>query len=387
MFPRHGEQPRPQPTQPDPVRSALHQAHLRSPVLVAKTLRDVDGPPRLYRYVKAFAMGPAMLNKAKPFDQICFNLSADDLNTIPGTVASTIPGERPVRHLDTNSQTYRLRCVTMPPSGFPDEKTWLEGDCVWPDCFFMDCNGVMLETRRKLHHGKYLPIDLTTYLQEGLNVLTVCINRMSNDQSPFNFALAVEVVGVMSHEEILHGLKQLSAEDSIEAIKRSLSGSDDDDDIAITSSNTHIKIVDPYYGDRLVTTPVRGSECKHRDVFDLETFLANCKREQPGWPTVVDTWKCPICRGDVRPHTLLVDGFIVDARRELIRKAQTDTKAIIVNEDGTWAAKEEERSGVRSDSLEREERSDSIMNSASKGNARGSAPPKWKKVVEVIELD
>lgn len=53
------------------------------------------------------------------------------------------------------------------------------------------------------------------------------------------------------------------------------------------------------------------------------------------------------------------------------------TRAVVVNEDGTWVPKVEERKGVRSPNVEREERGDS---------ARGSAP-RERGEVEVIELD
>ncbi len=78
-------------------------------------------------------------------------------------------------------------------------------------------------------------------------------------------------------------------------------------------------------------------------------------------------------RGDARPQTLLVDGFIVHVRKELLEKSLTATRAIVVEEDGLWKAKEEEKTGVRSDSLEREEAVTTTTTT--------------KKVIEIVELD
>ena len=236
---------------------------------------------------------------------------------------------------------------------------------------YLEFNGVKLEPRRKLHHNRCLPIDLTTYIKSGENELTVIVNRMSTDTRPFEYALAVEVVGVVRHQMITDNLRFIKSQDSLDAIKKSLSAINEDDDIAITSSNLTIKLFEPYANSKIFDTPVRGAACLHKDCFDLETFLRMCKRDRPGWPTIVDCWRCPICRGDVRPHTLVSDGFLVKVRNELAEKKLLDTRAIVVEPDGSWRPKEEERTGVRSPSLEREERD----------------AAKAKKVVEVIEID
>jgi hypothetical protein len=85
----------------------------------------------------------------------------------------------------------------------------------------------------------------------------------------------------------------------------------------------------------------------------------------------------------VRPQTLLVDGFLVEVRKELERKGMLTTRAIVVEGDGRWTAKEEEKSGVRSESPERDERVDSIMGS---GRGKGSSMPP-KKAPEIVVLD
>lgn len=280
--------------------------------------------------------------------------------------------------LDPSSLTYRLRCIAIPPQGIPDERTWMQADTVWPDALFLDLNGEMLETRKKLHHGRNLPIDLTPHIRPGGNLLRLFINRVSNDTRPFAYAIAAEVVGVKTHEDITWSLTHIRSEDSMEAIKQSLcagSSSDNDDGFAITSSNLTISLFDPYSGDRMVKTPVRGSGCLHKDCFDLEIFLSMCKRTHPDGPTVVDCWRCPICRGDVRPQTLVTDEFLVEVLAELKRKGLSSTRAIVVDQDGSWRPKADEQTGVRSPSLEREEGTDLQVKESG------------RKVSEIIELD
>lgn len=290
-----------------------------------------------------------------------------------------------MRLLSETSRTYRLRCCALPAQGFPNENAWVVADTVWPESLFLELNGRMLEMRRPLHHKKYLPVDLTAFLRSGTNELKAIINRISTNTAPYNYALAVEAVGVISHSTLLTNLENeqsISAETTKASIQKSLAGTstdatDDDDDLAIVSTSMTIKLFDPFSGSRIFSTPVRGKCCPHKDCFDLETFLSQCKRDRPGMPTVVDCWRCPLCRGDVRPSELVKDEWLVGVRAELDRMWQLDTRAIVVEADGSWKVKVEEKTGVRSASLEREERSSSAANGVEKA----------KSAIEVIELD
>ena len=375
-FPHENEQPRAQPTQPETARTALHHAHLRSPTI--GPLQAEPDAHRLYRYVVAYALSPRKVNKDVAIHKMNFRVPKHTIDRIPATLPSPAAGEPPVRMLDETSQTFRLRCVAFPASGFPDETAWVRADNAWPESLYVELNGQALEPRRKLQHGRYLPIDLTEHITGDENELRTMVNRTSTDTRPFEYAIAVEIVGVLTHQSITANLPMIAASDSAAAIKQSLSGIDSDDDVAITSSNLTIKLFDPYSGSKIFDTPVRGLSCAHRDCFDLETFLGICKRQNPGWPTVVDCWRCPLCRGDARPQMLVVDGFLVEVRKELAERNQLDTRAIVVETGGSWKPKVEERTGVRSASLECEERSTSARKSAS------AAP---KKVPEVIEVD
>lgn len=356
-FPTLAEIPRAQLTHPDPSRCALHQAHLRSPNLILAELKQ--DAPRLYRFVTGYAIVPATIKKRAPIQIAHFEISDDSFDKIAKTIPAPANSGKPnTRVISEDSLMYRLRCCAIPATGFLTESSWVIADCFWPESLSFELNGVQLYTRRKLHYGRYLPIDVTSYVNRGINKLKVFLNRPLSDKRKFDFALAVETIGVTSHDTIKDGLGRVSAQDSLATIKKALSEGgtvDNEDEIAVTSSNITISVVEPLSQSRLVDLPVRGASCLHKDAFDLEVFLSMCKRIEPEWPTIVDCWRCPLCRGDVRPQTLIVDEFLVNVRNELQKRGLTDTKAIVVEADGSWKPKKDERTGVRSASLEREE--------------------------------
>ena len=102
---------------------------------------------------------------------------------------------------------------------------------------------------------------------------------------PFKFALAFKIVTVKTHEDTITNIRQPTACDPIAAIKTSLStGSGDDGDIVITSSNMIISTFDRIDCDRLVQNPVRGLNCLPRACFDFDPFISTAKQEQLNCP-------------------------------------------------------------------------------------------------------
>lgn len=293
-----------------------------------------------------------------------------------------LPGEPGVRVLKEDSILCRLRCSkVLPGQGFDTESSWVTADNIWPEDVSFELNGIFLEARRKLHFGRYLPIDVSPYLRPGDNLLNVY--SLPNKRDSTIYVVAIEMIAVVSHASIIASTPTISSAESLAAIKQSLAGdTDDDDELAMTSSNLTIPLFDPFRADRICETPVRGSACLHRECFDLETFLLQCRREQPGFPCVPDCWRCPICKGDVRPQTLVKDGFLTQVRQELQERGLLETRAIVVEADGSWKPRvEAQATGVRSASLEREEAAAAAAKTAS-GVGKGK-----QKVVEVIELD
>ncbi|KAJ9646509.1 hypothetical protein H2199_002558 [Coniosporium tulheliwenetii] len=341
LLPTTGE-PRPQPTHPDSAVSALHQAHLRSPILRPKQ-GDWEANNPLYQYVKSFAMPPRPVVPSQPIQSWSFTVATEDFSLIPRDVLSR-DGSPPSRIIGEDSVTYRLRCSKISDQ-VQGESTWVISDNTMPSYFYPQINGKPLQIRRKLQHGKDLPIDVTPYIRAGHNLLAVFVNRTADEPSPTAYAFAVEAIGLKSHDNIKQDCltsRLIPSEQSLASIKASLCDTPDDDgDIVVVSSTLSINLFDPFSASKIFDIPVRGQSCLHRDCFDLETFLETRKRSQPGWPSAVDEWRCPLCKADVRPQSLVVDGFLVDVRAKLADQGLLNTRSIIVEADGSWRPKPE----------------------------------------------
>ncbi|KAK6438745.1 hypothetical protein LTR95_005043 [Oleoguttula sp. CCFEE 5521] len=373
LYPGQHDAPKSLPVRPDTARVALHQVHLLSPICGPMELPKGSQP--LYRHVVSYAVTPTKLVPTVSSQTLSFDLTETDIAKIAKTEHAIAPGGLASRILREGDHLYRLRCSEIPKGGFQTENAWVTADNTWPASMSVRLNEQWLETRGKLHHGRHLPVDLSQMVRACSNTLSIHLARTANDLGKFDYAVAIEVVTVSIHAAIINGVTYLSSADSLACIKRPLSGplgtQTSDDDLVLTSSTLTINLFDPFTADRIFATPVRGNACLHRDCFDLETFLGQCQREKPGYPCMVDCWRCPICKADVRPQSLVKDGFLVEVREKLERLGKLDTRAIIVEADGGWRAKVEERTGVRSPSMEVE--------------SAGAAAE--KRVVEIIELD
>lgn len=350
LFPPRGSI-RAQPSQPNPTQSALHQAHLRSPILKPEQGTPESGPKVLYQFVKGFAIFPTMLTANSPTQLWKFKVSEKDVKTIPKDQPGEL-GEPPTRVIGELTQTYRLRSIKWTSPRAPDESAWMAAENSWLPYTYFKLNEHILHPRKKLHNGKDLPIDLTPHLKEGENSLQIAVMHQIPNRAPLNCALAIEIVGVKSHEEIKQDcfrMNRIPTEQVKAAIKTSLAGLDGDDEIAIVSSNISINLFDPFSACRIFDVPVRGRECLHHDCFDLQTFLQTRRRKQPTWPTAVDEWKCPLCKADVRPQNLMVDGFMEEVRAKLSEQNMLDTRTIVVEQDGSWKPKPEiiDKSGIQ----------------------------------------
>lgn len=329
----------PQPAHPDYRRSALHQAHLRSPVLVPKR---PDNPASaasndLYRRVAGFALPPHRLT-TKPVQEISFQLPPQTISRLLKVKLSR-DGDPPLGEIDTNSLMLRLRCCEVAPSQpLPAENQWVLLDGSWPLQAYFAINKTPLEPRRKLHHGKYLPIGLTHCIGSETNKLVVRVNRSKYDKSPFNYAVAVEVVGFASRNNIIEAcMKHLVAPEQIlDSIKKSLTSHDDD---LIVQSNLTLHLYEPFSNAKTFDIPVRSKDCLHKQAFDLDVFLET--RLDKNRISKVDAWKCPICKADSRPQSLIVDGFLMTVRETLAARNMLNTRAINVESDGSWTPVQE----------------------------------------------
>ena len=328
----------PQQRQANPARFGLHQAHLRSPLLRAKSADQ-----KLYQYVKSFLKAPVRVSDAGyKIEKWTFNLTRDEFERIPKNVPNTA-GAPPIRTIDERSRLLRLRCVKWTAEA-PDEHTWATADTSWIRYSYFKFNGQTLQQRKKLHHGKDLPMDMSPFVKEGENTVEIAVMRQRKDENYREYLVAIEVLGFKSHASITKDCQEsnhISAPTVLERIRQKLFPSDDDDEIAVVESNLTINLFDPFSASKICDIPVRGRACLHYDCFDLDTFLQT--REKKGDATAADQWKCPICNCDARPQHLVVDGFLENVRSKLYGQGLQNTRAIIVAQDGSWKPKAEVR--------------------------------------------
>jgi len=396
----------PHPIQPlNADMTALHQAHIRSPILLAvdslpSDMAQDEPASRFYQAVRGFIFDPKKISPNTPLSKFEFTVPVSDLPLLPNDILSRNgqPPTRPFRR-DGGTLQYRLRCVQMKrlETKCPLSE-WVVHDTVWPESTSLDINQHHLEIRRKNHHGKDLPVDITPFVRRsGPNLgnrITMSIIKGRSKMKEFSYFLGVEVIEILQHTQILDMCyhRRIPADYILNNIKKSLAGSpDNDDDLAMVVSDLSIDLADPFTA-RIFEVPVRGSSCLHRECFDLETWLITrtSKVKRQYQPSMIDVWKCPLCGGDARPYTLQIDDFLASVRATLAAQDRLDAKAIWVSADGNWRVKEEPLStsanGKRSHPYDSDDSSDD-EGARKPSILAASNQAKPKKVVEVIDLD
>lgn len=354
---------------PNPMQLALHQVHLRDPTLIAKeTYTSIH-----YRYVSAFVLSPQLLS-ADPIEEIHFDVNAEQLSRIP-EFCNGKEGAPPTVHFDSRTLMFHLRCCS---AAKVPATAWALVETVWPTWLYFSLNDEPLELRRKLQHGKCLPVDVTRHLREK-NTLKIFTNIASDWQAP-KHSIAVEIVSFSTKESLKHDCltkRVLPAEEVRTFITSSLTKSaGQDDDVEITASSVTIPMFEPFSSARIFDIPVRGIDCLHRHAFDLDVFL-DTRRYEGEYSNRVSKmdWRCPICGSDTRPQSLVVDGFLQEVRQELEAAGSLNTRTIIVESDGSWKTKPEV--------TDRSHNNDSDSGSDGVGDQQQIA----RKRVAVIEID
>ncbi|CAD6440367.1 625c08a4-fe8c-469f-928d-9da2e8c454b4 [Sclerotinia trifoliorum] len=376
---------------PDPYSNALHQADVRSPRLVTVNVSQGGTTARrFYQFVKNFPMSPRKIPFELALNKLEFHIPADALKYIS---RDRLIGKDPlmVREVGSKSLQYRLRCSSdvADTDAFPVSR-WVVSDTVWPDVIFMDINGNELEIRRKQHHGKDLPVDVTPYIHAGINVITISMPKLTTAIKQKEYFIAVEEIEILQHGEIMDICKEqrIPAATVVEEIKKKLAvPTEEDDELLIVASDLSVSLTDPFTS-RIFEIPVRGKDCLHRECFDLATFLLTriSKPKRPEQPSMIDIWKCPLCSADARPYSLQLDEFMASVRDELQAQDNLEVKSILVAADGTWRAKPEPQPSHKRKSTTGGDDDDDESIDGSRPSKKSTNGAKIA-VVEIIELD
>lgn len=369
----------PLPIHPNPAASALHQAHLRSPTLsYLDPSRSPSGVTKCYRFIKHVLMPPEELDCKNRHVNWDFSVNKELTDWFAHDAPNPY-GAPPTRSIVPGSRLCRIRCVTLKDkSGMPTQTEWAVADNVWPGSTAVVLNGIALDIRKKTHHGKDLPVDVTRYIRAGQNNLsTAVIGFQKNSAS--RYAIGVEFIQVVDEHQLKSEIKSLPW---IEARQRILDQSKNlDPDLEVIQSQKVLDLTDPFTA-RIFDVPVRGINCHHNQCFDRDTFLQTRTGKIPGEPCGPDEFRCPICGQDARPQSLMIDGFFLSVRMALKERDRLDVKAIILDESGGWEIREEEAAtGESGDGTGRRSAGLAGARTASVSAARQSVP------CEVIELD
>jgi hypothetical protein len=352
--------------------------------------------------VRDFLLAPDVLGKGRVHYKNWFVVPKKDYEKTAKDEPQEVSGRATKRLFDEDSLTYRLRIVALKKgqeSISPEE--WVVTDTKWPSTVTITLNGEQCEPRRKMLHGKDCPFDLTPRIRECKPddpiELTVGMTKGGKNQdADVTYAVAVEVVQMFKHETITKMVTEKHVRpksETLNGIRRVLSGtSHDDDDLAMVSDDLVINLADPF-SSVVFETPVKGKNCRHWDCFDLEMWLQSRGRKQvrgAEQPSLVDAWKCPLCDGDARPQSLVVDEFLAEVREKLKGSGdlERDIKSISVDKDGEWLPKEEpEPVNHRTPNPGRAQ--SRVSNASAEGRESATPAPVLpkEKVIEVIDLD
>ena len=360
------------------VESGAHLPQLRSPK--RQPLGVVLPTSRHYQYLSSFVVRPTHLPPAMGLRRLEFTLSKVDIEKTSKRVRG--PNGLPVSHYSDGSRRYRLRlCVRPEDETEVKDCAWAVSLSHWPPEFYPSINNQPLLVPRKQHFHHDLPIELSDYIVEGKNVVSLSFpKRARNFQKQMTFFIAVEVVVTSRHEALLgmvHRLGPISRAETVEKISRRLKLLDSDD-VIVEDKTLSISVTDPFTS-VMFEVPVRGLNCKHMECFDLGVWLMTREGKPSAVkgqePSLADSWNCPICGQDARPNMLQIDGYMAQVRSQLLAMGKENTKTIQVAADGNWEPVIELEESA--DNGEEEEEDDGARNAY--------RPPAAADVVEILD--
>lgn len=327
------------PAVANPRMTALHQASAHEPHLSFEPPKDPLKSTKIFRFVKQVYVTEATIGRTTPYHNQIFQVQASELMMVAQD-ANDLRG-RPIRKVSSGTLLYRIRCTkTFGQCHVPMESQVVTADTYWPPSITVLLNGAALEIRRKSHHGKDLPIDVTRMIKEGANEMeaaVICLDEHNNDR----YAVCIEKVEVIDEELIKSHLVTMPWEQALAGIHDRVQPTlEADPDVEVVDCPTVLDLTDPFTAG-IFTTPVRGRECRHHQCFDLGIFLQTRKTAAPAQPCEPEEFRCPICKGDARPPSLILDGFFVKVRAELESLGRLDVKAVVLREGDKWEIKEE----------------------------------------------
>ncbi|KAF2222586.1 hypothetical protein BDZ85DRAFT_263896 [Elsinoe ampelina] len=308
------------------------------PNIMAPTF--VKGPD-VTLFVSSIRLGPVHL-PVKPAKQtFSFFVPEEEFLSLAEKKSPKGEGHRHQLHFTGRSCSFRLRmCKALGDQVFTTS-TWLSQPSILPTWAYISVNDHMLELPHTKKE-KVRPYDLTEIIHPGFNTVVFQLNLEGKLRDPLQVAFAVEVLSAVPIEAVIAGCaakQAIPASNIITGIQRRLKPAEDDE-LVMVDPKISITLTDPFSNSRIFDLPARSKGCKHDQPFDLRTFLES--RLSHGDFGIAEQMKCPICGVDARPGELVLDGFLMEVRKELEARGKLDTRAITVDDKGNWKIKESE---------------------------------------------
>ena len=360
----------PQATRATTSISAFHQSHVSSPTLNVINTKSPIQDQKYFTYIEKIQLSPERLHANKRHLKWILVLCRNDVDSL-ATSDQTSANHPSQLNVEVSSRLCRIRCIKVNDLATDfTESDWVATENTWPSGIAILLNGRALEIRKKLQHNKDLPINITSALIDGENNISIAVSNI-DDGSIYMFAVETSMI---TDEETIK--RQVTKLDSLEAKDRMLKHIvHQDPDVQVLERLT-LDLTDPFTSN-VCHLPVRGKACHHKQCFDLDIFLTT-RSGKAGEPCGPDQFRCPICNADARPQSLFLDGFLLDVKEELEQRGRLDVKAIVLDDEGNWHIKEEERTGESGDGTGRRK-------SESAGTSAKAHPT--RKETEIIDLD
>ena len=236
------------------------------------------------------------------------------------------------------SVVYRVRCLKVGIDAGFTNPDWFVGDHYWPDCMTILLNEQNVEIRKKERYGKDIPADVSHLVKENWNHLTVAL---ANERQPVRYIVGLETVEVTTITKIKVGISTIDETTARQRVLAKIAVQDPD--IEVIDPQITLDLTDPFTA-TIFEIPARGKLCSHDQCFDLDIFLntRGIKNKTRNEPCSPDEFRCPICKSDVRPGNIVIDGFYTSIRTRLQGMNRLDAKAVTLGLDGEWTIKEEE---------------------------------------------
>ena len=253
------------------------------------------------------------VNKINPFESIdtilltpIFMPKKPDIRT--GTISGvfSLADEKVKKiHSGEGKLSVSLYCVQN-ENGFTSEKNY-----IWPDVFEN-----IAFNKHKLKYKNFLPIEISNFVRANSNELV-----FQYKQLPKNYIVFVLLTKAVSQKELAENLEKCIQSSPEDCKKRMC------DLLKEMNIEKEVLSLKCTYTTGVMTTPVRGVNCKHIACFDLMNYLTMAKTSK--------CFKCPICRNLTYYRELFIDTYL-KCLIEDYKKSQKDFDSfyLVINRNG-----------------------------------------------------